>query len=1466
MKVRNNAAWAAVLFAAATLSLRADWKQTGAGPFDYNDPDNWTDGVPNGVFPSTLKLTTHQTVYFTNDTTIASLQFLETTSNNNYSRTITFVGKDGNRTITISGNVTATPTKGSVVFGGNEEGTKLALAFSAGTTHLVTNSCTVTFNSDISGGSIDLAGTTAVTVNGDVSITGELTQSNKGALTLNGSLSTTGGFSTTGNGACTINGDITAGSVSFAGTGAKKLAGDNSHSGGTVLGGTGTISINSPTALGAGPVTIKPGAKLSTEYDSKIELTTDNPLSIEGNFSYTGAVELDMGDGSIALSGPLTFTGSQSLACVLTLGGQFSGDYSLYDITKDTKSCTLNYRGAFVGNSLRSLSITAGYLKLSGDVSGTIKAGGSGGELHILGNFPNDLLPQISSTKPPVKIYSTIADTEIGSQFSGTVGIRICSDIVYENLLFDTTQTPLNLDGTLTGGKVVFANAANLSVNGAIVSGSVEARPTATLYLRGDNTYAGGTDVICGGSANSGYVCVDSATAFGVGTVTFKTGARLTAGNTLTLAAHNPLVFEDTLYFSADGKVLNLGDGSITIGQFPAVDSNKGELALGGHFVGDYGSPDFVKKGGATVSIYDDVVFPSGYVITNAIAGYLHYYGKVTASSIEKKNGGIRFFGELELPDPLVVKNTGGSILSFNGTGVLTQNVIQVAASADQTNFNIPWNFIGDAEISVSGSKTCAFTSSSSVTGRRLVKAGSNTLTFSGSNGWTGGTTVAEGLVVFSSAPPSEGRILVASGARLRGSAACPITGLFSAGLVDTSSAGVFDIGADESTGTLDLSGYPDLVIGCAAASTLTGTIVPPSSGVVRLGSSAVLTLATENAISGSVGLEILGKVAFSAPQDMDGVVNILDGAELTLSGDGVGLPNADVVACHSTFRCVGAEGGTTLRTPKLTLQSGTLDVGGGSAAQSVHQIGEVVLDTNPNGGGGVPQLAASAAGSANVKLEIGTLSRERPVVWNCTIADIGATDFEGGVNVVVADGVANVGLGVAGTASQPIVPWIRNDGHMMCYDVGRGLKALDAATRTEYSASHVGAPLAEHENTYVPNGAVVNDFSFPSGGEPGVLSLTSVELLHGTSDYPRLYATNATVMLASGAIHLTSSNGSSSPPGSFLQTDLIDAGANPFYLTFRRGYNNVLNAALAGSGGLVVGDTGAACNTSKGMYLGGSGSTFTGDVYVFGSLQLSGTDVLPFGDRRGNLHIYGYFYQRMSNISLNAVFGNGRWGYSNTPSITATIGCDGTDGDYAGTVEASGHNLQIIKTGTGTQRFSGTLTMHNSITVDGGTLQLDGLYQGDAGQMLVNADGRLAGCGTSAKKATVKGVLAPGSAAVPEDRTLDFGAGLSFGNGATLSVCADSTGATSVSVAEGVAAALEKGETEAVVSVSAEGSAGGRWKILEAASFAPEVSFVPAAGMRRVRLEVVAPGASDNGRAQLWMERTSSGLVFTVR
>ena len=59
---------AASLFAEITTG----WIQTGAGPYDYNNTENWANGVINGVFSSDLELTAAQTITFGRDTELTN--------------------------------------------------------------------------------------------------------------------------------------------------------------------------------------------------------------------------------------------------------------------------------------------------------------------------------------------------------------------------------------------------------------------------------------------------------------------------------------------------------------------------------------------------------------------------------------------------------------------------------------------------------------------------------------------------------------------------------------------------------------------------------------------------------------------------------------------------------------------------------------------------------------------------------------------------------------------------------------------------------------------------------------------------------------------------------------------------------------------------------------------------------------------------------------------------------------------------------------------------------------------------------------------------------------------------------------------------------------------------------------------------------------------------------------------------
>lgn len=106
MKRLTVAIVAAIVSSAAFADPESGWKQTGAGPYVYDDPANWVGGVVNGVFGSDLTLTAAQTITFTNDLSLAG--GLSIAYAGNYALTFQSNGT-GAKTITLGGDITCIP-------------------------------------------------------------------------------------------------------------------------------------------------------------------------------------------------------------------------------------------------------------------------------------------------------------------------------------------------------------------------------------------------------------------------------------------------------------------------------------------------------------------------------------------------------------------------------------------------------------------------------------------------------------------------------------------------------------------------------------------------------------------------------------------------------------------------------------------------------------------------------------------------------------------------------------------------------------------------------------------------------------------------------------------------------------------------------------------------------------------------------------------------------------------------------------------------------------------------------------------------------------------------------------------------------------------------------------------------------------------------------------------------------------
>ncbi len=629
---------------ALAVALTSGGSQTLSGTSNYAGGTNISSGTLNINSSSAIGTGTLTVAGATIGNTSGSAITLSTSNNINLGAgTFTFAGPNdlsfGNNTVTMAGgNRTISVSVGdNLTIGSITEDTPPRSFTKSGNGNLILI------------GASSYTGTTTLSNNGTLQLgnggtTGSLsvnsTITDNANLAFDRSNAVVQGTDFAGS---AING--TGGVITQLGTGSLTLNAANGYTGGTTLS-AGTLNINNASAIGTGRLTISAnGTQIDNTSGSAIILSTNNAQAWNGNFSFLGTNDLNLGTGLVTLNGNETVT---SNAGTLTEGGTVDIDTT----NSNSRTLTLNGAGNFVFNGTIQNSFAGSIGSLAYSGAGTLTLNGSNtyngtttlsSGTTAIGNdnaFGTSALAIAGGTLAAVGGPHSIANITTLGAGGGT--IAGANDLSFAASFTETggdqtltvtnsgttTFAGVNLSGNSSGHTLTVTGPGNTVFNGTIANGGTGAGGltfdsgyAGTATINGTNTYSGGTTL------TAGTFVLGNKSAFGTGAVAWS---GITASASTDLSGANAIANTGTL------KNVNTFTGSNNIelsGTLTNIDPNGGIKNT---------MPSSTLTLSGTLNLSNNatsrtVTFSGG---GNTLVSGVIQNGSTTAENIQKSNGG----------------------------------------------------------------------------------------------------------------------------------------------------------------------------------------------------------------------------------------------------------------------------------------------------------------------------------------------------------------------------------------------------------------------------------------------------------------------------------------------------------------------------------------------------------------------------------------------------------------------------------------------------------------------------------------------------------------------------------------------------------------------------------------------------------------------------------------------------------
>jgi autotransporter-associated beta strand protein len=684
-----------------------------------------------------------------------------------------------------------------------------------------------------------------------------------------------------------------------------------------------------------------------------------------------------------------------------------------------------------------------------------------------------------------------------------------------------------------------------------------------------------------------------------------------------------------------------------------------------------------------------------------------------------------------------------GNALTFgtsasNNTATLDLNGYSatVGATTGSSNAVIDNTAAGSATFTMSpasGSANYGGTIKNTVGTISLVKSGAGTQILSGTNTYSGNTSV-------------------------------------SAGTLEIASTGL--LGSGSYAGAITNNG--SFIAGSNSNQTLSGAI--SGSGALTKNGTGTLTLAGTNTYSGGTTvnagtLSVSGNGGFS--DNLRGTLTINQGGTVTTTGDSTGLgyntgPSALVIN-GGTFSA-GAEGAHlwTSLGGGVTMTGGTLQSNNGVSTLTGSRIEWNLPVLTVNASANTATVAGRFGLRTSVTMNVAEGAAATDLLVSSAITEVfgsfGITKSGAGTMVLsgsnIYTGATTVSAGTlqfakaaslynSATASWTAANLVVNSGATASFKVGGAseftaanidtLKSLGSSTDGFKNGSAIGLDTSSGNFSYASN--ITN-----TNGGSNALGLTKLGgnmlTLSGTNSYSGGTTVNGGVLQITSDAQLGATNGGITLNGGQIINNvsalLINAnrtvtlGANGGYLMAGWSPDLTVAGQITGSGGLgVIWDSGTVVLSGSNNYSGTTtiGTEGVANFYALNanptlklgsSNALNSGSALAFGSNANNntatLDLSGYSARvGAATGASNAVINNTAAG-----AATLTLSIASGSANYGGTIRNTAGAISLVKSGAGTQFLSGTSTYTGGTTVSAG--KLAGTTTGIQGAVVNNA------------------------------------------------------------------------------------------------------------------------------------------------